>query len=312
MRRRQILQRLGYTVPKEAQLRLILDTDAKNEADDQYAILHHLLTPLFDVRGIIAAHFESKAVTPGETMEKSYREVEKLLALAQIDDVPYFRGCQFPLGTQTDTPDSEGVRFLIEEARREDDRPLYIAVMGAATNVAAALNRAPDIADKLVVIWNGGGAYPHGSREFNLNQDADACRALLASKAAVWQIPQNVYSTLEVSLAELAARVRPCGPLGEYLFAQLLEENERSFPPVVPFRTGENWMLGDNTTVSVLMNNRMIRWHEQTAPCILPDLRYADDPQGKKIRVYDSVDVRMTMEDLFAKLSLAYGRSEKK
>lgn len=222
-----------------------------------------------------------------------------------------FRGCRFPLRTPEDDPDCEGVRFLIEEARQADDCPLYIAVQGAATNVAAALNRAPDIASKIVVIWNGGGAYPHGSREFNLMQDADACRALLAGKATVWQIPQNVYATLEVSLAELAARVRPCGALGEYLFTQLLEENERAYPPVVPFRTGENWILGDNTTIAVLLNSRMVHWHEQAAPRILPDLRYADNPQGKPIRVYDAVDVRLTLEDLFAKLALAYGRGEK-
>ena len=226
MKRSEILQRLGYTVPAGAVRRVIVDTDAKNEADDQYAILHHLLTPMFDVRGIIATHFESKAQTPGETMEMSYREAQKLLALAQIDDVPLLRGCPLPLASPADAPDSEGVRFLIEEARKPDDRPLYIAVQGAMTNVAAALNRAPDIADKIVVLWNGGGPYPEGSEgEFNLLQDADACRALLASRAEVWQIPQNVYGLLEVSLAELAARVRPCGALGEYLFAQLREES---------------------------------------------------------------------------------------
>ena len=37
------------------------------------------------------------------------------------------------------------------------------------------------------------------------------------------------------------------------------------------------------------------------------DLTYAPNPEGRLIRVYDSIDVRMTLEDLFAKLSLAYG-----
>lgn len=307
MKRSEILQRLGYTVPAGAVRRVIVDTDAKNEADDQYAILHHLLTPMFDVRGIIATHFESKAQTPGETMEMSYHEAQKLLALAQIDDVPLLRGCPLPLASPADAPDSEGVRFLIEEARKPDDRPLYIAVQGAMTNVAAALNRAPDIADKIVVLWNGGGPYPEGSEgEFNLLQDADACRALLASRAEVWQIPQNVYSLLEVSLAELAARVRPCGALGEYLFAQLREEYDREFYPGITFRSGENWTLGDNTTIAVLLSTGA-RWHMQRAPRILPDRRYAEDPDGRPIRVYDWLSARLTLEDLFAKLNLAYG-----
>ena len=39
------------------QVRVILNTDAKNEADDQYAIVQTVLTPMFDLRGIIPAHF---------------------------------------------------------------------------------------------------------------------------------------------------------------------------------------------------------------------------------------------------------------
>ena len=37
--------------------RVVIDTDAKNEADDQFAIVHALLSPTLDVRGLIAAHF---------------------------------------------------------------------------------------------------------------------------------------------------------------------------------------------------------------------------------------------------------------
>jgi purine nucleosidase len=34
--------------------RVIINTDAKNEADDQFAIVHALLSPSLDVRGLIA------------------------------------------------------------------------------------------------------------------------------------------------------------------------------------------------------------------------------------------------------------------
>lgn len=308
MKRSAMIARLGYTVPPAAAIRIIVDTDAKNEADDQYAIMHHLLTPVFDVRGIIATHFEGKARTGG-SMEQSYQEVLHVLELAEIDDVPVFRGCVLPLKNMDDAPDSEGVRFIIEEARREDARPLYIAVQGAMTNVAAALNAAPDIAPKLIVLWNGGGPYPVGRAEFNLAQDADACRVLLKSQAQVWQIPQDVYASLEVTLAELAARVRPCGRIGKYLFDQLVKENLADFNPHFLLRTGENWTFGDNTTIAVLLENRFRgNWYERPAPAINEQLLYADNPEGKTIRIYESVDVRMTLEDLFAKLSLVYGK----
>ena len=307
MKRDEILNRLGFTVPDDAQVRIIVDTDAKNEADDQYAIMHHLLTPCFDVRGIIATHFESKASVSGETMELSYQEIKKVLALAEIEDVPVFRGCKLPLSSMQDTQDSEGVDFIIAEARRDDNRPLYIAVQGAMTNVAAALNKAPDIAKKMTVLWNGGGPYPMGRREFNLMQDPDACRVLLESEAAVWQIPQDVYAGLEVTLAELAWKVKPCGKIGEYLFRQLVEQNHKDYNPHFLLRTGENWTLGDNTVIAVLLQNRFRgNWHEIVAPRIKDDLTYEENLNGKKIRVYDSIDVRMTLEDFFAKLNLAY------
>lgn len=168
MKRSEILNRTGITPPPDARIRLIVDTDAKNEADDQYVIMHHLLTPMFDVRGIIATHFEQKAKYGGRSMEASYEEIERVLRLAEIDDVPCLRGCASPLKSADDAPDSEAVRFIIQEARKPGK--LYIAQQAALTNTAAAINAAPDIAENLVVLWNGGGPYPAGRPEFNVMQ----------------------------------------------------------------------------------------------------------------------------------------------
>lgn len=305
MTRSQILSRLSLDIPPASRLRLLVDTDAKNEADDQYAIMHHLLTPMFDVVGIVAAHFEQKAGGTGDSMEKSYREIEKLLSLAQIDDVPFFRGCVSPLKDRRDAPDSEGVRAIIREARKPGK--LYIAVQGAMTNIAAALNAAPDIAGNVVVLWNGGGPYPEGRPEFNVMQDPEAARALLESAAEVWQTPQDVYCTLEVTLAELKRRVYPCGELGRYLYEQLVAENHVEYNPGFLLRSGENWVLGDNTTAAVLLMNRFRgNWRVAPAPILREDLLYEENPDGKPIRIYQSIDVRMTLEDLFCKLELAY------
>ena len=93
MKRTEILERLHIRVPENSIVPVIIDTDAKNEADDQYAIMHHLLSPKLKVLGIVAAHYESKAATPGTTMEKSCEEVLRVLGLAEIEDVPVYRGC---------------------------------------------------------------------------------------------------------------------------------------------------------------------------------------------------------------------------
>ena len=41
------------SLPPAKMHRVIINTDAKNEADDQYAIVQALLTPSFDLHGII-------------------------------------------------------------------------------------------------------------------------------------------------------------------------------------------------------------------------------------------------------------------
>ena len=198
MERSELLARLGFAPPEACRVRVIIDTDAKNEGDDDFAILHHLLTPQFDVRGICATHFEVKTTQrglPPHSMERSYQEVCRLLNAAHIDDVPVFHGCTAPLASPEDAPDCEAVEFLIQEALRDDPAPLYIAAQGAMTNIAAALNRAPEIASRMTVLWNGGGPYPAGRPEFNVQQDPIACRVLLDSAVTVWQIstPDSRY-----------------------------------------------------------------------------------------------------------------------
>ena len=74
MKRNEILSRMQLSIPPRSRLRVLVDTDARNEADDQYAIMHHLLTPMFDVCGIVAAHFEQKAGYSGTSMEKAFRK----------------------------------------------------------------------------------------------------------------------------------------------------------------------------------------------------------------------------------------------
>lgn len=53
---------MGYefTCSEQKRIRLIINTDAKNEADDQFAIVHHLLSEKMIVKGLIGAHFEKR------------------------------------------------------------------------------------------------------------------------------------------------------------------------------------------------------------------------------------------------------------
>jgi inosine-uridine nucleoside N-ribohydrolase len=180
-------------------------------------------------------------------------------------------------------------------------------VQSGLTDVAAALNLCPEIAEKLTVVWIGGGSYPKGRREFNLKQDIFAARTVFASKTVLWQVPVNAYAQMEVTLAELAYRVRPCGVAGKYLFDEIETYNADTYRAGNLLRSGENWCLGDQPTVSVLLQSSLRgNFHMETAPYIQDDMTYRKNPNGKQIRVYDQIDVRMTMEDFYAKLALCY------
>ncbi|HHV09865.1 MAG TPA: nucleoside hydrolase [Clostridiales bacterium] len=338
MKRDEVLARLGFTVPDLKKKRVIIHSDVKNEADDPFAIMHHLLTPSIEVKGIVAGHFEWIAsmlpmfakqqglsleqleasdnnmfTARGTSMELSYQEGKKLLDLAEIEDIPLIRGSRYELSDLNQLPESEGADFIIQEAMKEDDRPLYVALMGCMTDLAIAYLKEPRIADRVIAIWIGGGAYPAGEDEFNLKQDIKAARVVFESPMMVWQVPKNTYKTIEISFAELIRYVKPCGAIGAYLCQQMFALNDKmgSSPQMArhAFPHGETWCIGDNPTLSVLLQSgERVSWHMEKAPFIGDDATYTPNPEGKEIRVYDSIDTRMSISDLFAKLGLCYGK----
>ena len=218
----------AYTVPENKKVRVIVHTDCKNEADDQYAVAHHLMTPRFDVKGFVAGHFWKNPQQYGElgTAQASYDEIIKVMDLMGLkDQYPVKLGAPRALEDEHTPIDSEGARFIIEEAMKDDKRPLYIACQGAITDVASALLMKPEIAERMTVIWIGGADYPKGGFEFNLMMDINAVNVVFSSKVPVWQVPMSLYKVMAVSLAELQLKVRPCGKIGKYLFEQLVDFN---------------------------------------------------------------------------------------
>ena len=278
--------------------RIILDTDAAAEADDQFAIVHALLTPSFIVKGIIAEQF----LTEGSesSVEKSYNEIKRLLALMEINDIPVLRGSDIPLASETDSPSSEGADFIIKEALAESDKPLFVLCQGAITNVASALNKCPEIAGKFTCIWIGGGFYPEGGWEFNLFNDIHAANAVFKSDTELWQVPMSCYTQMQVGYAELEKKVMPCGKVGKYLFEQMQGMK-------APWIAGESWGLGDSPAIGLALNQGCGWYDVRNAPVFDSDGKYHDCPENRPIRVYTRIDSRYILEDMFAKLALTYG-----
>ncbi len=292
-----------FNVPQEKIIRVIVDTDAKNEADDQFAITQALLSPRFENVGFIAAHFGTSRCD--DSMMRSYRELEKIFDLMGFDKKDMiFKGAEKALESQTVPRESEGSELIIREALKEDERPLYVLFLGAITDLASAYLKEPRIAKRLTAIWIGGGAYPAGGWEFNLGNDINAANVVFQSPIELWQVPKNVYEMMNVSLAELELKVRPCGKIGEYLCDQLNEHAHEEGPRKNSFRSGETWVLGDNPAVGLLLTEQRFKFDWVQAPSVSSDMAYIHTGRNRPIRVYNSIDNRLILEDLFAKLAL--------
>ncbi|WP_254450334.1 nucleoside hydrolase [Cohnella herbarum] len=300
---------MPFQIADNKRIRVIINTDPANEADDQYAIVHALLTPRFHIAGIIAAHFGTRTTT---TMEESYAEASKLLKLMEMEHtVPLYKGAPHALEDASIPVVSEGAELIIREALKDDPLPLYVIFLGPLTDMASAYLMEPRIADRLTAVWIGGGTYPIGAEEFNLLNDIKAANTVFQSPIPLWQVPKNVYSMIRVSLAELAVRVRPYGEIGKYLYEQLVEFN------LLPrhgarWPKGEMWMLGDSPAVSLLIDDHTFEYDLRKAPYIREDMSYEDREDGRIIRVYRYVDSRFTLEDMYAKLVLFHAYNEEK
>lgn len=301
--------------------RVIINTDAKNEADDQYAIVHALLSPSLDVRGIIPAHFGRRPGRSQTSMEDSRVEVDLLLKYLDLTDrVRVENGAPCAMPTVLIPIASPGAELIIEEAMRDDvDDPLYVAFFGPLTDMASALLMEPRIAQRqVVVVWIGGGGYDGGEvpplgrptfaptvapPEFNLSNDLFAANVVFRSTLTVWQIPKPAYVVTAVSYAELEEKVGPCGPLGRYLVDQLVEWNEQNAKAPMEYRA-----LGDSPAVAVILNPAAGQYVHRPAMGFNYDGTYDLSTQYRPIRVYTSIDSRFMLEDFFAKMRI-HGRS---
>lgn len=281
--------------------RLIIDTDAKNEADDQFAIVHALLSPSLDIAGIVPAHFGD--ARSRHSMQDSRDEVDLLLRLLDRDDVVVANGAEHAVPDPLTPVDSDGARLIISEARKPG--PLFVIFLGPLTDMASALLLDPSIADNpdLTVVWIGGTPYDEvtgGERrgEFNLSNDVTAANVVFQSRLRVWQIPMTVYRMVGVGYAELDEKVAPHGELGEYLVRQLKEFNAEHVDPEIEYRS-----LGDSPAVSVVLNPDGAVWRHRPVHVFGDDARMTNViVEGRSVLVAESVDVRFLLEDMFAKI----------
>lgn len=262
--------------PPTGSLRVIIDTDAANEVDDQYAIALALGFPeRIHLEGLVAAHFGLAGGSGG--IQKSYAEIQTVLERAgQTGKIPVRHGSD-PIVYRDRLPQSEGVDFIIEKAHSATPaQPIWLVLLGPATDAAVALLKDPGIADRLVVFWHGRTQWPVRCWNFNAINDIKAAQVIFEQPCRFVLFDTGTYLTLPMQ--ESAQRIAPLGPLGRYL--QEIRHRKPGFSsPQKGF-----FDMGD---VAALVDEHSVRWHATAAPAVDHDLRYDFSKKlGEIVRIY--------------------------
>jgi hypothetical protein len=300
--------------------RVISDNDYCGDPDGIVQLAHHLLCLSVDVRLVVGS-----AVAPhhpawsDRCADVSVEVAGRVAELADRPDVLILPGASFPMSSTSEPAPSPAAEAIVAEAMREDtDLPLFVACGGGLTTIASAWLMEPRIARRVTIVWNGGHAYDLTAdrlptdpryRETNVTTDMAASQVIFnGSDIPMWQIPQDVFSDVVVSRSEALVRIRPHGPLGAHLYDSI---GERVDAWSQGLRMGETYSLGDAPLVLLTALGSAYdpdplssRWITRPRPLLLDNGLYEDSDKSAPIRVLTHIDVRLLLEDLYAKLAL--------
>lgn len=279
--------------PREQRIRVIFDTDAKNEIDDIWAIaLAILSSERFRIEGFVAANFDNDRPEAGpDGIEASAREIERILARAGMAGrYPIKRGSP-PMRYQYEPSESEGVDFIIEKAMASTaEDPLWVVGLGAATDIASAYLKEPRIAERTRVFWHFRTRWPEQCWNFNVIGDVRAARLVFHGDLPFVLFDTGTHLTCPM---ELSQQFVACGELGRYL-------HEYRLTSAYYQRADKGFFdLGD---IAALVDPGLARWEVVDCPEVNWDLAYKHaGTRGKILRCFD-IDRDGTMRLLHDKL----------
>ncbi|SOD98154.1 nucleoside hydrolase [Blastococcus haudaquaticus] len=267
--------------------RVVVDNDWAGDPDGLVALAHHLLSPANRVVAVTGSQNSPVFGSPAGTAAAGTALAQELIDLVGTHRPVVAAGCDVPIGGG-DTS-SAAADAIVAEARRDDPLPLFLVCAGPLTNVAQALRQAPDIAERLTLVWIGG-ALGADAQEYNRDTDPQAADEVLGrAELAVRQFPLETYRRCSYSVAELEHDIGGAGRVGAWLWQRFLE---LPLPDFV--QLGEVWPLGDSPPVLVTaLDDASSTWSG-------PPTR----------RVYTDVDVRLLFADLLARLRLHQRRTD--
>ncbi|MES2784583.1 MAG: nucleoside hydrolase [Pseudomonadota bacterium] len=309
-------------------VRLVIDTDTANEIDDQFALAWALLSPQrLRIEAVYAAPFSfahrrhllphaprdaPPFSSPSDGMHRSYDEILRVFSLTGVaPQSRVLRGSEGYLSGPGVPRRSDAADHLIAAARSSpQDEPLYVLALGCVTNIASALLLAPDIAERIVVVWTSGfpTSAPHVNDSFNLEQDLAASQLLLDSGVPHVYLPgYQIGAQLRLSLAEVERYVRGQGAIGDALH-QLFTNNP--LWSILPIDTSKpySWVIWDLICVAWLLDPGWVPSELVRTPSLDAQRRWQSAAGRHLMREAHGVQRDAIFNDFFARLAESAGR----
>jgi len=302
--------------------RVIVDNDFSGDPDGLFQLVHQILSPSTEIKGIIGSHLKpgDPFDTSNSTAENAVKKINETLDVMSLKNkFKVFQGSNDQLRDLKTPNISEGAKAIVAEAMKADEKnPLFVVCGAGLTEVASAYLIEPKIADKIVVVWIGGPEYadlaapPPGYTplEYNLGIDIKAAQVVFnESNLNIWQIPRNAYRKALMSYAELVTKVKPEGKTGAYLNKKI--EDLMEMVQKFNLKIGETYIMGDSPLVLVTALQSSFEadpssssYVFKNSPKINDSGLYEYNSKGKNIRVYTQLDTRLMFEDFYSKLKL--------
>lgn len=303
-------------------MRIIIDNDFGGDPDGLFELVHHLLSPSVEIRGIIGSHLKpGDGFDPSkETASNARKKIEEVVGMMYPGkSFPVYQGSNNALENDSIPKQSDAANAIINEAMRNDTKlPLYVVCGAGLTDLASAYLLKPEIASRLTLVWIGGPEYtdlappPPGytSLEYNLGIDIKAGQVIFNKSAIpIWQVPRNAYRQVLMPYSSLILKVKSQGKIGDYLAGAL----ERVMKMTAKFNLniGETYVIGDSPLVlltalqsSFEADPSSSQYDLRPAPLINAQGLYEVNTSGRNIRVYTALDVHLLFEDFYSKLYL--------
>ncbi len=305
---------------------IIVDNDFGGDPDGLFMLSHFLLSQSVELPLVVGSQYRDFGAAD-EVPDKGAASVAKAAELLRhfppSRHPPLVAGRAGPLEDSGGEWHSPASAAIVREAMREDrEVPLFYACGGSLTEIALAWLAEPAIAERLTLVWIGGGEYPGlgqapaGPAEPEYNYTLDPLAAQIVfnqSNIPLWQIPRNAFRRMMVGMAELE-EVGRTGALGHYLHGEVAVAEQR-LAPLLPrhvFNPGEIHMLGDTALVTLTALRTAFQpdaassdYELRQCPILTEDGSYEANPAGRLIRVYTHIDGSLTWRDFTAKLRRA-------